>query len=300
MLKMWRAKYMAQRLLSLLPSRAGHWCNHELSVRFGNLRTPTFNALHDVLVMVDDLATIGFEVSSSRVVELGTGWDGSAAMSLLGLGAERVDSYDLHRRLDAALVERALTALATGNIPSRQRGEKHKLQLIAASVDPSRINPARFHYHAPVDASETGISDGQVDLYYSLAVLEHVRRNALHRLLSESFRILRPGGVCYHYIEPAMHAWQNKDDTHIDFLAFEDFHWKLLYENDIAHENRLRAPEYIAVLREVGFDVLQSWSVVEPRALLAIPNMKIARRFQGFTNEELATTYLWVVARKPD
>jgi hypothetical protein len=83
------------------------------------------------------------------------------------------------------------------------------------------------------------------------------------------------------------------------FLAFEDFHWKLLYENDISHENRLRAPEYITLLRQMGFDVLQSWPFVDHAALSAIPNMKIARRFQHFTHEELATTYLWVVARKP-
>ncbi|MGA9990512.1 MAG: methyltransferase domain-containing protein [Terriglobales bacterium] len=296
---MWQAKYMVQRLLSLLPAGVGHWCNHELSVRFGNLRSPTFNALNDVLVMVNDLATIGFGISSTRVVELGTGWDGAAAMCLLGLGAERVDSYDLYSHLDSTLIEKAMTALATGNITRRRRGEEHKLRAIAAKVDRSRIDAARFHYHAPVNAGETGIATDVVDLYFSLAVLEHVRREALHRLLSESFRILKPRGICYHYIEPAMHAWQNKADTAIDFLAFEDVHWKLLYENDIAHENRLRAPEYLAVLRQVGFDVVQSWSVVDPVALSAIPNMRIARRFQRFTDEELATTYLWVVARKP-
>jgi SAM-dependent methyltransferase len=299
MTRMWQAKYMAQRLLSLLPSDVGHWCNQELSRRFGNLRSPTFNALHDVLVMVDDLATIGFDIPSTRVVELGTGWDGSAAMCLLGLGSERVDSYDLHRHLDNTLIEKALTALAAGNIPHRRRGEEHKLRTIAAKVDRSRVDPTRFHYHAPVDASETTIADGAVDLYYSLAVLEHVRREALHRLLSESFRILKPGGICYHYIEPAMHAWQNKADTAVDFLAFGDVHWKLLYENDIAHENRLRAPEYLAMLRQAGFDILQTWPVVDPVALSAIPAIRIARKFRQFTDEELATTYLWVVARKP-
>src|SRR5277367_4187416 len=219
MITMWKAKYLVQRLLSLLPAGAGRWCNHQLSLRFGNLRTPSFNALNDVLVMVHDLGTINFGISSTHVVELGTGWDGSAAMCLLGLGAERVDSYDLYRHLDSTLTEKALSALTTGDIPPRKRGSEHELRALAATINPSRVDSTRFRYHAPADASETGIADDTVDLYYSLAVLEHVRKETLFPLLSESFRILKPGGICYHYIEPAMHACLDKAETAIDFLA---------------------------------------------------------------------------------
>lgn len=52
------------------------------------------------------------------------------------------------------------------------------------------------------DAEQTGLSSNSYDLLYNVGVLEHF--TDCHKILAESFRILRPGGQIFMPIVPAM------------------------------------------------------------------------------------------------
>jgi SAM-dependent methyltransferase len=292
---------MIQRSLSLLPGDLGHNINHRLSVEFGYLKTKNFFAIDNTLAMSSLLRSLGFDVQGRTFVELGTGWAGSAAMILLGLSAKEVKSYDLYRHLDQTLVELSLKHLTDLRIDaSKTFPFPCNLQEEGALLNLSIIDSDNFQYFAPYDARATGLEDNAIDCYFSQAVLEHCSKSIIEELLAESFRILKPGGVCYHYIQPTMHAaWMDSKATGIDYLTCTDWSWRTFYENDIAHECRLRGVDHLSFIRKAGFEIIGEWHTVDEKARAALPGKKLAKRFQSFTDEEICTDYIWVVGRKP-
>jgi len=85
----------------------------------------------------------------------------------------------------------------------------------------------------------------------------------------------------------------------IDYLRFSDFWWNTLFANPISYENRLRACEYEEILKSSGFRILGTWRTIDKKSLEALPRLKLDRKFAAFSPEQLATSYLWVVAQKP-
>lgn len=297
----WRAKYLIQRNLSFLPGNLGGSINHQLAVRFGALKQPKFFGIHNTLAMVSLLRTLGFDPRDKTFVELGTGWSSASALVLLGLSAKEVYSFDLYRHLDQALIEAAIKSLAdlrpytikTFPFPCNLHEE-------GSLLDISKIDLKRFNYFAPYDARATGLGTGTIDCYFSQAVFEHASKPIIEGLLAESFRILKPGGLCYHYIQPTMHAaWVDSSATGIDYLTCADWSWRMFYQNDVAHECRLRGVDHLALIRNAGFEVIGEWHTVDQKALAALPEKKLAKRFQSYSDEEICTDYIWIVGRKP-
>ena len=298
----WRVKYLIQRNLSFLPGHYGHTVNHWLSVNFGGLNADsTHHVIHNTLAMSSVLRHFGFELHDRSFVEIGTGWTRVSAMTLLALGAREVYSFDLHRHLDHEPVDRALRDFAN----FRPNGTKPllpfpcDLQKEYERLDASGIDLSRFHYVAPHDARATGLESNTIDGYFSHAVLEHVARPVIEGLLVESFRILKPGGFCYHFIQPTMHAaWMDAKATGIDYLTCSDRWWRVLYENDVSHECRLRGVDHLALVRGAGFEIVAEWHTIDQKALAALPEKKLAEPFRSYSAEEICTDYIWIVGRK--
>lgn len=297
----WQSKYMAQRGLSLMPFGMGVTINHWLSSHFGGLRDAPEYAVPNTLGMVGLLEQLGYSVKGKRFVELGTGWSGSSPLVLLSLGADSVESYDLFRHLEQTRLEHALELFESlERYTSRPFPFDVDLPRVASRCSTDRIDLDRFHYFAPHDARSTGLPSDSADVYYSSAVLEHVGYDVLPQIHAESFRILKPGGIFYHYVQPTMHAVQvDPQATGIDYLCCSDWAWKLFLENDIAHENRLRHVDHVRLLEQAGFEIVGNWKTIDKRALAALPERKLAKRFENYSPEQLATDYCWIVGRKP-
>jgi hypothetical protein len=171
----WQHKYAIQKALSILPFNAGFYANQLLSRRFGGLRKKEFYGFPNTLAMVSLLERLGFRIEGKRFIELGTGWDGSAGMVLLSLGAQSVHTFDLFPHLDQTLLEQVLQSFSdlspftSGVFPFEA-----DLPSVAARCDRSKIDRSRFHYFAPHDARSLGLPDAFGDYYYSQAVFEHV------------------------------------------------------------------------------------------------------------------------------
>ncbi|MGA9565877.1 MAG: class I SAM-dependent methyltransferase [Candidatus Korobacteraceae bacterium] len=294
MTNLWLAKYAVQRCLDVLPGSLK--TNEVLQKTLGGLRKPIIFGYPRTLTMLWLLQQAGVRLDGSVCVELGTGWDMSSAMTLVRTGASFVHTYD---HVSHALPE--LKAMA--------------LQLIEAKITPSDTDlpfgppfeelkklvgqpRGEVAYHAPFDARATGLSDRSIDFYYSLATLEHIPCGVLKELLEESFRILKPGACCYHYIQPAMHSWRGSESS-VDYLIFSQPTWDKWIASSIAYENRLRAVEHLELLKSIGFTITKTWFSTDVRALKKIPSMQLASEFTRFTAEELAQNYVWVVAQKP-
>jgi SAM-dependent methyltransferase len=294
-------KYATQKGLSLLPFGTGKVANRWLQRHLGGLRNEPIYGFRRALVMAWLLETHGCPVEGKTFCELGTGWDASAALTLLSLGAAEVHSFDLNRHLDPHMMKKGegMIRYREGYRETDELPFSPDVESILIRTDSAKLRYDAFIYHAPADARSTALPEESVDVYFSLAVLEHVPVEVMREILAESFRILKPGGFCYHYVQPAMHAVQvDPDVTSVEYLRLSDFWWKALFANGISYENRMRAPEYAQLLNEAGFDIRGCWHTLDQKALAALPRMRLDHRFARFTPEELATNYVWVLCRK--
>src|SRR5438034_5870817 len=60
--------------------------------------------------------------------------------------------------------------------------------------------PFNIHYYAPGDATQSGLEADSLDLYFSVAVLEHVPEAAVNKMVREAYRTLKAGALTYHHI----------------------------------------------------------------------------------------------------
>lgn len=295
-------KYVIQKAISLLPLDMGLRANRFLQTRFGGLRRQIIYGLPRTLTMVWALERVGVQVSGKTFLEVGTGWDGSSALTLLSLGAARVESLDVVRHLDPVLHQKAARLIAErcGFQEEQDLPFAPDYHELIGRCDLSIVQQDRFIYRAPADASATALPSGSIDVWYSLAVLEHVPEPELRAMLAESYRVLTPGGFCYHYIQPTMHA-ASFDETAlaVDYLRVSEFAWKAFFANSISYENRLRGIDYVRMLEEAGFRVLKCWHTIDSASLEALPRLRLDAKFAGYSAEELATNFLWIVAQKP-
>lgn len=297
----WYFKYVAQRGLSLLPFDLGVALNTKMQRKWGNLRRPHMYGIGRAFSLVQAMNAVGVDIRGKRLAELGTGWDAAAGMALLALGSERVISFDLRRHLDLDLVDLALSLLqqSDGYYDDAPFWRDDKVLDLARGLRPNADLLDRLDYHAPSDARHTNLADESVDLYFSLAVLEHVPREALMDLFTEARRIVRDGGHMYHYIQPTMHAAVfDRNATGIEYLRVRDVLWRALFANKISYENRMRAPEYLRLIEQSGFKIVKVWKTVDEASRKRLSQVRLAPMFREFSTEENATDYIWVVAQK--
>jgi hypothetical protein len=135
------------------------------------------------------------------------------------------------------------------------------------------------------------IPTGSVDLVFSQAVLEHVRRGQFLETQQEVRRVLKDTGLASHQVDLKDHL-----EGALNNLRFTSPVWEAEWmARSGFYTNRLRFSEIVAALTSAGFvpevtDV-QRWSALPtPRARLAAP-------FQSRSDDELLVKQFDVVAR---
>jgi hypothetical protein len=83
------------------------------------------------------------------------------------------------------------------------------------------------------------------------------------------------------------------------FLRFSDPVWSLV-NSPLHYQNRLRAPDYLRLVREAGFDlVVENPSGPNDEGRAELQAMDLARRFRAYSLDEVGVTILSFVARAP-
>ena len=289
---MWQAKVLVQAVLARLPG--GEAINHRLQRINARRRGPEVlaNRVTDMARVMNRLKQL-HPIKGATIVEVGTGWDALPTLCLSAEGAERVHTYDhvRHLRLDMAQTAAAVAAQA--------RPEWGALWAARASNDlKSLLRTARVQYCAPGDASETGLKDASVDIFFSYAVLEHVPEQAASAIITEARRVLKPDGVFYALI--GLHDHYHNFDSRVskvNFLRYPEWLWSPLVKNRISYHNRLRERDFLEMLKALGAEIVDVHSTIDPDDLQRVRSMKIDRRFQGYSPEDLATTCTEIVCR---
>lgn len=307
----WWVKAAAQAALSAVPY--GETINYRLQVwnHFEeNFRWAVECNIKYLRDLIETTSRCGLDLRGAKTLEVGTGWIPTVPVGMYLLGAE-VHTYDHVQHLRTANLAR-LIELYPGYLANLAqaagqdvRSFQQRLNVLKAEGGQNGhsvrewCSPFGVHYHAPGDASQSGLRDSSLDLYFSVAVFEHVSVGGLKAMLREAYRTLRSGALTYHVIGMFDH-YTDVDPriTRVNFLKFSDFTWRLIGQNKIAFHNRLRESEFIALFREAGFEVVESRSEVCEASLRALETMRVSRKYRNFDKRDLATYGTILTARK--
>ena len=306
----WRVKGGIQKVLGHVPF--GERLHYELQKRVGGLRSfdrELAAKIEDWRLMVGHLRSVGLAVSDTRFLEMGTGWYPTFPFSLFLGGARSVVTVDLNRYLKPELALRMTEGLAdflpviaeaTGRAEPEIAGA-HR-ELLAAVRRGASLEDATggvVSYHAPSDASATGLPAASLDVVFSNSVLEHVPGPVIERCFTEARRILRPGGVIFHSVNCGDHyAYADRRIHQLNYLQFSDDDWRI-WNNEFLYQNRLRGVDFVDMARAAGFAIEVDTSRPHPMRLAQLATIKVHQQFARYSREQLAITSIDFIGRNP-
>lgn len=292
----WKIKAGIQWILGRAPF--GRGCNYLLQL-LSNRHNPGKKAKR-AAAMLKRLHKLNsfVEIQGAVVLEVGTGWDALNAVAFHLLGAKAVYTFDHVPHLRVPLVRALAEAMAPmAAVLSEACGISAEIirarcAAISACDSISDLAGIGIHYSAPADASKSGLEARSVDIFCSIAVLEHVPYDVLARLTDEARRVLRPGGVCFHEIGLADHYIDfDKRISGVNFLTISDSAWDFWVNNPgIGYHNRLREKDFLKHFKERGMRVLSLHSETSDSDLAAAKTLTIDARFSQYTPDELAVS----------
>lgn len=302
----WKYKATLQAFLSIIPF--GERINHQLQkLSGGNDLSHVDEYVKHGIRIIKLLIENGFvKLEDTEILEVGTGWLPIFPMLFSLLGANKIYTYDHVPHLRFNLAKSTLFEIGN-NFPiiSKQLGItaeklKEKYSKVIDSKDLRGLcNSLNIEYIAHGDASYTNIPDNTLDLFFSFAVFEHIPEHVVERLAKEAMRTLKQGAFFYNYVGLFDHFVSfDKKITKVNFLKYPEYLWKILAKNKITYLNRLRNSQFIEIIRSCGFKIISLNTSVDLYSLEALKEMKIDKKFRGFSLEDLATTNLEILAKK--
>ena len=193
------------------------------------------------------LSRYGVNISDKNILEIGSGPNPGTALSFLLHGAAHVYANDIGSVRQIFPLEYALLIrfLAEASKQSQPKPLEDCLLTVTGQTENTGINPALYSALPLIPAEDVELPDNSLDLIVSMSVLEHVKN--VKGVLSNCFRILKPGGHCLHFIDLKDHVNPTKP---LAFLSIP----REQYEPD-GTENRLRASDFISEFSAAGFDI---------------------------------------------
>jgi SAM-dependent methyltransferase len=240
-------------------------------------------------------------VAEATFFEFGAGWDLAipVAYALLGVGKQVVVDIRPSARLELANE----TIAAYDRLrPELEEVAGRSLRELGGPISSLAELEPRFgiRYLAPCDARATGLPAGSVDFVSSTDTCEHIPAPDLAAIFAECRRLLRPGGTLSCRVDLQDHyAYFDRSLSRYNFLRFSDRSWAFV-NSPLHFQNRLRAPEYLNLVREAGLDVVaENPSGPSEQGRSELQALPLAERFRGYSPDELGVTILSFVARTP-
>lgn len=221
------------------------------------------------------------------LLEYGPGDLPGVALLMYAHGARKV--YCVDRFPLVALSDknrRALAILLDGLAPDlRARA--------AAAVNGPSLDANAVEYIVRAD----GLSgfDAAIDLVFSRAVLEHV--NDLDATFRDMAKALKPGGRALHQVDLRSHGLHKVN--RLDFLTWRDSAWDLMYSGK-GFPNRHRVDRYREAIARAGL----AEPTLRPTELARKDEVddvrpRLAARFRGLSDEDLAWLGFWLATGRP-
>ena len=240
----------------------------------------------------------GVPPAEATFYEFGAGWDLAIpiAYGLLGIGSQVL--VDIRSSARVELVNDSLASFERLR-PELEDIAGRELRPGGGPIERLEEREERFgiRYLAPCDARDTGLPAASIDFVSSTDTCEHIPGADLAGIFRESYRLLRPGGAFSCRIDLHDHySYFDGGVSRYNFLRFSDRAWALV-NSPLHYQNRLRAPDYLRLVREAGFDlVVENPSGPNEAGRAELQAMQLAKRFRSYPVEEVGVTILSFVA----
>ncbi len=301
----WLAKAALQRALGLLPQQGEHLnyllqrrVLHSLPAGDATLRQKFARAVRHLEAYAEHGPAV--PAAEATFFEFGAGWDLAVplANALLGVGRQIV--IDIRPSARVELVRDTIAAFERLRPELEAAAGGRALRAPGGPVSSLAELEQRFgiRYLAPCDARDTGLPEGSVDFVSSTDVCEHIPPADLAAIFSECRRLLRPGGAFSCRIDLQDHyAYFDPGLSRYNFLRFSDRTWALV-NSPLHFQNRLRAPDYLQLVREAGLELVrENPSGPSEQGLAELRAFPLAPRFRDYSLDDVGVTVLSFVAR---
>jgi hypothetical protein len=253
----WKAKAIAFNVFDRLPfgERLYYLFQRHITKSLPRPYVPTSSSAKIQILQAQRILARRKDVATLQLLEIGAGWDLYANLVYWCYGLERQIAVDIRRWARAETVNAAIRHLAKDPPPGAVRIPQTPVS--PEDFDGSLLALYGIRYLAPLDATRTGLDPASVDVITTTSVFEHIPGGVLAGILGEFRRIIRPDGIMSHTIDFTDH-YSHADPAISDYnyLRFGAREW-LRYNPGIHYQNRLRAPDYTALLHEAGFEIVQ-------------------------------------------
>jgi ubiquinone/menaquinone biosynthesis C-methylase UbiE len=242
-------------------------------------------------------------IDKADVLEIGCG-DGLNSL-LLGLrGVRRAVGIDIDFRLDKKDEQGQRTRRMVADIIKASGSDKSLDQCLSTL-------PVEF---VSMDATAMEFPDNSFDLILSRSVLEHIR--PIERLIAETARVIRPGGMAYHEIDPFywLRGCHKRGLVDIPWaharLTMADFH-RFVAETEgvptadkrllrLKTLNRLTLRDWKALMENSAFEIVEWVELEAPFAVEVLGEYREAPStlLHGATSNDLVVSRVHVWLRK--
>jgi SAM-dependent methyltransferase len=247
---------------------------------------------------------LGVRPQNLDYVEVGTGWYPALPICYRLAGARSCRTFDVTRHLNRKMtfrmlgrLEHHLPAIAEASFRPLTEVQADYASLCNAKTAEELLRAANIEYLAPHDAAGSGLPDSSVDVVFSNSVLEHVPADAILRIMHETRRILRKGGLAIHSVNCGDHyAYFDRNITAANYLIYPQQKWSK-WNNGLLYQNRLRPSDFMDMAEQSGLRIVLNKSKPNPQLLSVLPTLAIAPEFRHYPPEQLASTSVGFVAQ---
>lgn len=271
----WRLKALAFRMLDLPGGQHVHYFLQRHVTRNWPRRATTLNSLQSIARRVAEDYARHVGGTPSSVLEIGAGRDLAVPLALRRLGVAKVIASDVDRLARLDLVQHAARHILTDQVR------------LESWEDLERFG---ISYRAPHYLTD---ADQNVDCSCSNEVLEHVPVDQLVRLLAGLRAVTT--GITTHSIDYSDHyARSDGSLSRFNFLKYDDAQWRP-FNSSRQYVKRLRHSDYVRMVREAGFTILEESSVPGEPSAEVVDN--VAPRFRKYEPADLFALKGRIVAR---
>jgi len=308
----WEIKAFALAVLSVIPFGSRLYRRLQDACGSSRLNVDDDYGYGSKPVLIHELRTHGIDLATSDILEVGTGWHAVLPLLLSIAGARSVTTIDLNPWLTPASLGEALTSLEgiadrierdLGVAANTTRATLRSMTSALESGKPVAdvLQQARIRYLVPLDLMKNEWPAGSFDVAVSTNVLEHVPPATLKTMQGELHRIVRPGGIVLHHINPGDHFAIDPRITTVNFLRYSARTWRWIGGWKLSYHNRMRCADFVRLMEDEGFAVEGREARLDERALDAVRNARLRphRDFDSYSHIELCEDVITVVARRP-
>jgi Methyltransferase domain len=233
-------------------------------------------------------------IERAKFFEFGVGWDLVGPLTFYVMGVRDQTLCDISHNLRLSLINHSLaTFYRLADRITRITGAE-AIRLPRSISSESEIATFGMRYVVG-NMTKRFPATAQFDYITSISVLEHVPAADLPQIVNKCYGLLNPAGLVSFVIDMRDHYvdFDTSISAH-NFLRYSDRDWNMFFNSTLHHQNRLRFTDYLRVLKEANFELV-NYSLWE--AALNGTNIHPSFR-EKYDDTTLAVTTLCVTARR--